>query len=308
MSLQQKKLMFDLRGYFLVAIVAAWLVGILLASTLVLSSLALLASAGIFGLLIIVFYQDRQMRFIMLLAFCACLGAWRYRAVLPSNDAHSITTFIGPALEVSGTVANEPQVGSRTRLLLVDANEVSQDDGNDWKEAHGQLEVQTLDTSLEDPYGANYGDSVELRGKLQPPSPDSPPGIFASMLFPSVSVTDTGGNPIIAFLYHLRATFATVIEQALPQPAAAVLIAIVLGLQTPGLQSLKSAFSLTGTIHLTVSSGFKVTILAGLVASSTGLFYRRRKARLLPAQRLPFSVSLFNVYSFLLHKLCIIPA
>jgi len=235
-----------------------------------------------------VFYQDRQTRFVMLLALCACLGAWRYSVALPSNDPHSITTFIGTgSLEVRGTVADEPRVQVRTRLLLVDANAVSQDGGNHWEEAHGQLEVQTLDTSLEDPYGANYGDSVELQGKLQPPLPYGPAGIFASMSFPRISVTDTGGNPVIAFLYHLRVTLATVIEQALPQPAAALLVAVVLGLQTLDLHPLKSAFSLTGTIHLTVSSGFKVTILAGLVASSNRIFYKGREAHLLlPAQKL----------------------
>src|SRR6266571_1700532 len=280
--------MLDLRGYSLVAIGIAWLAGILLNSMLLLPYLVLLVGVCLFGLLIIVFYQDRQTRFVMLLALCACLGAWRYSVALPSNDPHSIQTFISPnSLEVRGTVADEPQVQVRTRLLLVDASAVSTDGGNSWKEAHGQLEVQTLDTSLEDPYGANYGDSVELQGKLQPPLPYGPAGIFASMSFPRISVTDAGGNPVIAFLYHLRVTLATVIEQALPQPAAALLVAVVLGLQTLDLHPLKSAFSLTGTIHLTVSSGFKVTILAGLVASSTRIFYKGREAHLLlPAQKL----------------------
>jgi len=302
MKLQKKESMLDLlRGYSLVAVAVAWLAGILLNSMLLLPYLILCVGVCLFGILIIVFYQDRQTRVVLLLALCACLGALRYSVALPGNDPHSITTFIGPSsLEVRGTVADEPQVQVRTRLLFIDASAVSLDGGNDWKEAHGKIEVQTLDTFLEDPYGANYGDTVELQGKLQQRLPYSPPGIFASMSFPRVSVTDTGGTPVIAFLDHLRATLAIVIEQALPQPAAAVLVAIVLGLQTPDLQSLtsvpnltgagylslKSAFSLTGTIHLTVSSGFKVTILAGLVASSTRIFYKERDAHLLSAEKL----------------------
>ena len=304
MRLQQKESMFDLRGYSLVAIGIAWLAGILLNSMLLLPALVLCIGVCLFGLLIIVFYQDRQTRFVLLLALCACLGAWRYSIALPSNDPHSITTFIGPtSLEVRGTVADEPQVEVRTRLMLVDASTVSTDGGSSWKEAHGEIEVRTLDTVIEDPYGANYGDSVELQGKLQPPpqlqsmcaenavdTNTGYTGVFASMLFPRVSVQDTGtgsDNPVIAFLYRLRATLATVIEQALPQPAAALLVAVVLGLQTLDLHPLKSAFSLTGTIHLTVSSGFKVTILAGLVASSTRIFYKGREAHLLlPAQKL----------------------
>lgn len=283
MGLQQK---LNLQGYSLVAIAAAWLAGILFTSIFVIHYLVLFASAGIFGLLIILLYQDVQMRFAMLLALCACLGAWRYSAVLPRNDSHSITTFINASsLEVRGSVTDEPKIQGRSRLLFVAASDVSQDSGNHWQEVDGQVEVQTLDTAIEDPYGANYGDSVELQGKLQPPLLYSPTGIFASMSFPRISVTDTGGNPIIAFLYHLRVLLATVIEQALPQPAAALLVAIVLGLPTSALQPLKSAFSLTGTIHLIVPSGFKVTILAGLISSSTRLLYRRQKVYLLPAEK-----------------------
>lgn len=300
MSLQRNNLLFDLRGYALVVLVSAWLAGILLASILVLPMLVLLACAGTFGILIILVYQDRQMRFGILLAVCVCLGAWRYTVALPSNDSHSITAFIGPSsLEVRGTVADEPQVQVRTRLLLVDVNAISTDGGNHWQEVDGQVQVETLDTALEDPYGMNYGDSVKLQGKLQGPillhlacqedTVDSttyaPAGIFASMLFPRVSVTDAGGNPVVGFLYHLRATLATIIEQALPQPAAALLIAIILGLSTSELEPLKCAFSFTGTVHLIVPSGFKVTILASLAASSTRIFYKE-PSHILPAGRL----------------------
>ena len=70
-----------------------------------------------------------------------------------------------------GSVVDEPLVEVRTRLMLVEASAVSTDGGNSWQEVDGQIEVQTLDTALEDPYGANYGDNVELQGKLQRPSP-----------------------------------------------------------------------------------------------------------------------------------------
>ncbi len=337
MDVWQKKLVFDLHGYALVAIAVAWLVGIWLASWLVqnTSMLAMqyipifnfsipfnsaFAGIGIFGLLVIVFYQDRQMRFILLLVLCACLGALRYSLVWPSNNPHSITAFISPnSLEVLGSVVDEPLVEVRTRLMLIEASAVSTDGGNSWQEADGQIEVLTLDTALEDPYGANYGDNVELQGKLQSPSPlhlmciedaaetSGYPGIFTSMLFPHVSVMGPGGNPVLVFLYHLRATFATIIERALPQPAAALLIAIVLGLSTPALVPLKCAFSFTGTIHLIVPSGFKVTILAGLAASGTKIFYKKRDARLLPSERLrdwrPWLTTSFVILSIVVYTI-----
>jgi competence protein ComEC len=122
-------------------------------------------------------------------------------------------------------------------------------------------------TTIEDPYGANYGDQVELAGKLQVAVPHTPPGIFASMAFPLISV-QPGGNSLLALIYHLRVALATLLAQLLPQPEAALLIAVLLGLRTPELKPFAQSFNVTGTAHLIVPSGFKVSILAGLVANS----------------------------------------
>jgi ComEC/Rec2-related protein len=153
---------------------------------------------------------------------------------------------------------------------------------------HGQLEVQTLGGEIDDPYGANYGDNVELQGKLQPPTPYTATGVFATMALPRISVRSNGGNLIIAALYHLRTAMANIIAQSLPQPEAALLIAVLLGLRTPALKPLVPFFADTGTIHLIVPSGFKVTVLAGLVVASTRWLYEKRgvsKSSLLPAQK-----------------------
>src|SRR6266487_1923109 len=57
---------------------------------------------------------------------------------------------------------------------------------------------------------------------------------------------------------------------------------------TPTLKPLAKLFQLTGTAHLIAPSGFKVTILAGIVGGSTSWIYKRRGKQskpLLPAQR-----------------------
>jgi ComEC/Rec2-related protein len=145
-----------------------------------------------------------------------------------------------------------------------------------------------LGSIIDDPYGAHYGDTVNLQGNLLAPLPHSPPAIFASMNFPRLTVRQSGGNPIIGALYRLRTTLATIIERSLPQPMAALLIALVLSLRTPALKSLIPAFNATGTAHLIAPSGFKVTILAGLIAGATKRFSKRRGQqfqRLLPAEK-----------------------
>ncbi len=280
----------DLRGLLLVALVSAWLAGILLDQVLLLPSFGLLAGAGVAVVLLVVFLRHAQGRLIAFALFCLLLGAWRYASVSPVNDPQAISAFIGTnKLEVRGMVTDEPKLKGRLRVLLVDVSAVSKNAGNSWQDAHGQMEVQTPGTLIEDPYGANYGDSVELQGRIQPPPPHSAPGIFASMAFPRISVHSGGGNPVIAALYSLRVWLAGIIAQALPQPEAALLTAIVLGLQTPALKPLSDAFNHTGTAHLIVPSGFKVTILAGLVASSMKWLYDKEEsgqtATLLPAQR-----------------------
>ncbi len=221
----------DLRGLILVVMTCAWLAGILLDTWLLLPSLALLIGAGVAFMLVIACWHHVQGRLVTLMLLCLLLGAWRYATVSPSNDPHAINAFIGASkLEVRGTVADEPKLRGHTRLLLIDVSGVSNNGGNSWQDAGGQMEVQMPGTLIEDPYGANYGDSVELQGRLQAPQPYSAPGIFASMVFARISVKRGGGNPVIAALYALRVELAGIIAQSLPQPEAALLIAIVLGL------------------------------------------------------------------------------
>ena len=279
----------DLRGLALAVVVGAWLAGILLSHWLPMPSLALLVAAFIALLCLIVFWHNFQVRTVLLIILFLLLGAWRYTISSPIGDMTAISANIGAGtLEVRGSVSDEPKFEGKIRLLFIAVSSISKNGGTSWQDAHGQLEVETLGGEIEDPYGANYGDDVELKGKLQMPLPTAPPNIFASMIFPRISVSGSGGNPIIAALYHLRVVMATVITRSLPQPEAALLAAIVLGLRTPALKPLTAAFNETGTVHLIVPSGFKVTILAGLVLASTRWIYMKRGVQtkaMLPAQR-----------------------
>src|SRR5207248_2207508 len=161
-------------------------------------------------------------------------------------------------IEVRGSVADEPKPLERSTQVVISVSAISTDNGATWQDAHGQMETQTRGALIDNPYAPKYGDSVELQGKLQRPPPHSLPSIFASMAFPRISVNNSGGNPIIAALYQLRTRLATIITQSLPQPEAALLIAILLGLQTPALRVQIPFFNVTSTAHLTVSSGFNV--------------------------------------------------
>jgi competence protein ComEC len=283
------KVQIDLRGFVLIVVVVAWMAGILLDSWLLLPQYALLIGAAIALVCVIFFWRDSRWVLVSLVILWLLLGAWRYSIASPIGDPQAINVFIGAGkVELRGTVADDPKLLERSRLLLVAVSSISTNGGSSWQDAHGQLEVQIPGASIDNPYGPNYGDNVEIQGKLQPPFAHHSPEVLASLTFPRLTVVGSVGNPVISALFHLRLALASVITQSLPQPMAALLIAILLSLQTPTLKPLTKLFQLTGTAHLIAPSGFKVTILAGLVAGSTSWIYKRRVKELkplLPAQK-----------------------
>ena len=262
----QENSQIDLRGLLLVVIVGTWLAGIVLGSFLLLPASLLLLGACVALICLIPFWSSQWGRPVFVLICCLLLGAWRYTVSAPGTDPQAISTFIGNhVLMVRGDVSDEPTTTGRSRTLVVTVSSISSNGGSSWRDVHGEIKVQTLGGLIENPYGANYGDSVELQGKLQPPPPHSTANIFAGMAFPRLQVTARDGNPIIASLYHLRVMLATILTRSLPQPQAALLVAILLGLRTPALSSLSQAFNVTGTAHLIVPSGTAIFYQSCLV-------------------------------------------
>lgn len=279
----------DLRGFILIVVAVAGMSGILLDSWLLLPQYVLLTGAAITLACVILFWRDNRWMLVSLAMLWLLLGAWRYAIASPIGDPQAISAFTGAGkVELRGTVADDPKLLERSRLLLVAVSSISTNGGSSWQDAHGQIEVQMPGSSIDNPYGQSYGDNVEIQGKLQLPFAHHSPEVLASLTFPRLTVVGSTGNPVIAALLHLRLSLASIIEQSLPQPMAALLIAILLSLQTPALKPLAKLFQVTGTAHLIAPSGFKVTILAGLVAGSTGWMYKRRVKQLkplLPAQK-----------------------
>ncbi len=279
----------DLRGLWIVAAAVAWMAGIVLDEWLLVPSLFLLISAGAALVGLLMLWREQRGRLLLLFVLWLLLGAWRYALASPVGDPHAISAYIGSGkIEIQGSVADQPVEESRSSILLIAVSSVSTDGGSTWQDAHGQVEAQTLGSTLANPYGPNYGDSVEAQGTLQPPSSYSAAGTLASMAFPLISVNSTGGNPVLTAIAQLRIKLAEIIMQALPQPEAAQMIAILLSLHTPALKSLALSFNETGTAHLIAPSGFKVTLLAGLVMASTHWLYENGDIalwRMLPAQR-----------------------
>ncbi|MGH2507099.1 MAG: ComEC/Rec2 family competence protein, partial [Ktedonobacteraceae bacterium] len=236
-----------------------------------------------------VFWRKPTERLLALVLLCLCLGAWRYTAVVPSNDPAAVQRLLGSGkLTLQGSIADEPRLEQHSTLLVVTVQSVSRDQGNTWQEVHGTISVQILGATFDDAYGPRYGDNIQLAGQLTTPPSYDTPETQASMAFPQLTIESRGGNPLLAALYQFRTTLAGIIAQALPQPFAAILIAIFLSLRTPALKPLLLAFNVTGTAHLIAPSGFKVTLLAGLITSGTHWLIPKRGPldwQLLPDER-----------------------
>jgi competence protein ComEC len=279
----------NLHGLLLVVLVCGWLAGLLLASWIAFpqvgSLLAALFALGISG----VGWRRPLVRTIGLGLLCLCLGMWRYTLASPSSDPLAVRAFIGLGnVKLQAIVADEPRLESHSTLLTISTQRMSLDGGQSWREIAGEMQVQTLDASFDDPYAPRYGDTIALTGRLTAPPPYTTPEIQAGMAFPALSITARGGNPLLVFLYQARTALASVLMQALPQPFAALLVAIFLSLRTPALRPLLPLFNLTGTAHMIAPSGFKVTLFAGLIGGGTGWLLPRREVQdwlLLPAQR-----------------------
>jgi competence protein ComEC len=279
----------NLRGLLLVVLVGSWLAGIILSAWFVLPQVIWLVATGLALLGSYICWRKPTGRILALALLCICLGAWRYTIAIPSNDPAAIHRLLGTGkLILQGTITNEPRLEQHSTLLTVTVQSVSRDQGKTWQEAHGTISVQILGATFDDAYGPRYGDNIQLAGQLTAPPTYSTPETQASMAFPQLIIKSRGGNPLLVALYQLRTTLAGIIIQALPQPFAAVLIAIFLSLRTPALKPFLVFFNVTGTAHLIAPSGFKVTLLAGLITGGTRWLMPKQGLqdwRLLPMER-----------------------
>ena len=147
-----------------------------------------------------------------------------------------------------------------------------------------------------------YGDLLRITGEPQTPPAEQTfsyreylarQGIQTLVAFPKIEVISRGhGNPLIAALYSLRLRGYTVINQILPQPQAALLNGILLGLDQDLPDDLTSAFQQTGTAHIIAISGFNIAIVSAFVFWALRLFTSRWKAAI-------FSIIAVFLYSLL---------
>lgn len=221
------------------------------------------------------------------------LGALRSQIAVPVWGTGDLAFYNGnPELTLTGWVADYPDRRESAVLLRVRI-ETIQPDGKVSSPVDG-VALLRLPAGRE----FQYGDRLVIWG-----APESPPdevdfsykdylarqGIHTYLAYPVVRQIGSGaGSPLMAGIFRLREKAYFTINRIFPQPEAALLSGVLLGLDHDLPDEIVSAFQDTGTAHIVAISGFNMTVLAALLIGLLGRFLPRGWAALAAAVTIAF--------------------
>lgn len=273
----------------------AWMAGIALAAWLTppLWLLGLAALIPLAGFLL--WRENHRARLLSVCGLALLLGAGRYLLAQPHFDRRSLATYNDRGwVTLTGTVAAEPDVRATYTNLRVQVETLTLDD-------ESQHRVRGLTLVRAERYPEyRYGDRLEIRGLLETPPEFTDfsykdylarQGVYSLVRRPQITLLERGrGNPFWAALYAFKRRAQDTIAHLLPDPQAALLTGILLGVESGIPADLMDDFSATGTSHIIAISGFNISLIAGFFTTlSTHLFGRRRA--------MPFAVAGIILYT-----------
>jgi competence protein ComEC len=258
----------------LIAIAAAWLAGIAVAHAhaaawwLWLAGGALAAAGAILT-------RGRD-RWPLILGCVATLflGAARYTlSARPPGDDDLAAYNDAGYVTLTGWIAEQPDVRDTHVNLRVRVEQITPADGVPIA-IHGDALIQApLPTDY------RYGAPVEGYGRLEPPPQRdylARQGIHSLMRYARVEVTGPRrGSPIRAAMLDFRQAAYQTIIRLLPDPQAALLSGILLGIESRISPDVRAAFNAVGATHVIAISGSNMVILAGLIQALAGRAFRR---------------------------------
>jgi competence protein ComEC len=276
----------------LTALGLAWLAGIALAGWLepplpVLGVLALPALA-----VLLLWRKDPGPRLAAACALALLAGGARLLVAMPHFGPDDLAYYNDQGrVELIGVVTDEPDVRDTYQNLRVRAEALSIDPVGAGLPQRGpagasapEVGARPTPTADERPisglvlvqaprYPARaYGDRLAVTGKLEtPPIYEgfsyrdylARQGVYSIISRPNIELIESGqGSPFWTALYAFKARAQATIAQILPEPYAALLTGILLGVESGIPRALYERFNATGTSHIIVISGNNFAFIA----------------------------------------------
>ncbi|MGH2449578.1 MAG: ComEC/Rec2 family competence protein [Chloroflexota bacterium] len=212
---------------------------------------------------LIIFLRRPNHAWVLLVGCCLCLGVLRVPHAGPATP-RELRFYDGSAVSLTGVVSQEPDIRDTGANYVLTIQSIQR--GTKTIPISGQLQLHTTSSEVID-----YGDRVSLEGKLEAPVNGAVPyadilarrGIYSQMSYPRL--LDLGPTSVgpLGWLVELRQHIEAGINRRLPEPEAALLIAITLGARSASLGDLAPILVATGLIHVIAISGIKVAMVAG---------------------------------------------
>jgi len=285
---------------------AAFLAGVGLSAALHLSPLFWLAGTGTAVLLALL--EDRisrrwrgwaaLRRFLPLpvgvILAALLLGAWRWQAAQPLFTPRHLAFYndTGKA-ELLGWISADPDRRENATLLTMQVNAIRLAGTNHTRAVQGAALLRL-------PPGGewDYGQRVRVWGSPQTPPEDETfsyraylarRGIYTYLMYPAATPqSGQAGSSLLKAVYSLRSLAYQTLNRLYPQPEAALLSGILLGLERDLPAGLARAFQDTGTAHIIAISGFNMSVLSGLFLALFGRLLPRGWAAVCAALAVTF--------------------
>lgn len=264
----------------LLSLSAAWLVGIALARAAGLTwwGWLLMAAPAVAGLVLA--RKRHGWRTAFACGLLLVLGAARYSLSLPRLDDSSLAFYNDQGfVMLSGVIDDMPDERDTHVNLRVRVDAVVLEEGPR-REVRGAALVQA-------PRGTvyRYGDRVEVRGELEtPPVLEgfsyrdylAREGISSMVRYARVEPTgEWEGSRARAAMIAFRQRAHNTITALLPDPQAALLSGILLGIESRISPEVREAFNAVGATHVIAISGSNLVILAGIIQALAARVVKR---------------------------------
>jgi competence protein ComEC len=271
----------------LVFVVAAWLAGLILAHHWLVPAGVAPAAIALLGIVpvaaIVLWREDRSMRLACACSLALLLAALRYYSALPDLDDPGLVAHYngGGWLTVEGVVTGYPDARDTWTNLRLQA-EVLEIDG----QARPVRGLVLMRVPRYPTY--NYGDRLRVSGWLEtPPELEgfsyrgylARQNVYSMLDRPQIELLASGkGNPFWTALYAVKDRARASLARLVPDPEAALLQGIVLGIRSGIPADLYDDYNATGTSHIIVISGANLTVVMTLFSLIFGRLLGRRPA------------------------------